>query len=142
MKTIMTEQIIEHPMENVFGIETGTTIVDVMQVESEIVEDEMYDAKDVEIENQFEHIYNAALLAFAAQTNTIGMGGDPRGQARNMEVANGFLNTALSAAKEKANLKQQKEKIKSTTKSADTNITNNNLIMDRDELLKLMMSRS
>lgn len=140
MRTTTIETIIEHPLENVFGIESGTTIIDIQQVESDIIEERLYDDKDVEIENQFENIYNTALLAFQAQTSTVSMGGDPRGQARNMEVANGFLNTALTAAKEKANLKQQKEKIKNITKS-DTNITNNNLIMDRDELLKIMMNR-
>jgi hypothetical protein len=138
--TTTVEQVIEHPLEKVFGIETGTTIIDVMQVESEIVDEKLYDEKDVEIENQYENIYNTALLAYAAQASTVSMGADPRCQARNMEVANGFLNTALAAAKEKANLKQQKEKIK-TVKSTDTNITNNNLIMDRDELLRIMMKR-
>lgn len=138
--TTTVEQVIEHPLENVFGIEPRTTIIDVMQVESEVVEEKLYDDKDVEIENQYENIYNTALLAYAAQASTVSMGADPRSQARNMEVANGFLNTALAATKEKANLKQQKEKIK-TIKSSDTNITNNNLIMDRNELLRIMMNK-
>ena len=139
--TTIVEQVIEHPLENVFDIEACSTVIDVEQVESEIVEEKLYDDKDVEIENQYENIYNTALLAYAAQAGTVSMGVDPRYQSRNMEVANGFLNTALAAAKEKANLKQQKEKLKTVNSSAETNITNNNLIMDRDELLRIMMKR-
>lgn len=140
MHTTTVETIIDHPLEAVFDIERGTTIIEVEQADSEVVEAELYDEKDVEIENQFENIYNTALLAYAAQSSTVSRGADPRSQARNMEVANGFLNTALAAAKEKANLKQQKEKTK-VSKTPETNITNNNLIMDRDELLRIMLKR-
>lgn len=103
---------------------------------------EDYDAKDVEIEDQFQDVYDKAMEAFEVHVEEAK---DIEGKylARNSEVANQLLSTALNAAKEKANLKQHSDNLKvkksqgSGSGTGTTNITNN-VIMDRNELLRMM----
>jgi hypothetical protein len=136
----MSEELIEHPFENLFDIESGSTVLVTEDIEStELVPFDKFDNKDIEIENQYQSIYDAAYSAFNFQITAVERGGDPKNYARNMEVANQFLSTALSAVKEKADLKQKKEKLVTTGGSSNAkNITNNNLIMDRNDLLKII----
>lgn len=135
MKLTKEIKTIEHPLEELFNIETGTTEVTVEHVQSaDLIPVETYDEKDREIENQFQEVYDAAMTSFADQAGLL-LQSDPKYSARNMEVANAFLNTALSAAKEKANLKLGKEK---NMQNAGPKTINNNLIMDRNELLKML----
>lgn len=131
--TIETKTI-EHPLESVFNIEPGTTEVQIEKVQTQLTTVDLYDEKDREIEQQFQEIYDAAMTSFADQAGLL-LQSDPKYSARNMEVANAFLNTALAAAKEKAMLKLTKEK--NIANNAPKTI-NNNLIMDRNELLKLL----
>lgn len=139
MKTVTTIETIEHPLEGLFGIESGTTVVETQQLQSdENVSIELYDEKDVEIENQFQEVYDTAMTSFADQAGLL-LTSDPKYSARNMEVANSYLNTALAAAKEKAALKLGKEKIR---KDSAPKTVNNNLIMDRNELLRMLKDRS
>jgi len=97
-----------------------------------------YDIKDSEIEDQFQEVYDKAMTAFDTQVDATE---DIEGKylARNSEVANQLLTTALQAAKEKASLKQHSDhlKIKKDIKGNTTNIQNN-VMMDRNELLKMM----
>lgn len=137
----MSEKFINHPFEEIFDIEPGTTLIQEHEIpESEVVKFNAYDDKDIEIEAQFETIYNAAFAAFSSQVMSMDRGQDPGNSHKNLEVANHFLTTALNAAKEKASLKQHKEKLQPSL-SSSTNITNNNLIIDRNELLKQLMQR-
>ena len=139
MKTVTTIETIEHPLEGLFGIESGTTVVETHQLQSDDnVSIELYDEKDVEIENQFQEVYDTAMTSFADQAGLL-LTSDPKYSARNMEVANSYLNTALAAAKEKAALKLGKEKIR---KDSAPKTVNNNLIMDRNELLRMLKDRS
>jgi hypothetical protein len=134
MKTITEIKTIEHPMEAIFNIEPGTTEVVVEEVVSgELVTLDSYDEKDREIESQFQEVYDTAMTSFADQAGLL-LQSDPKYRSRNMEVANAFLNTALSAAREKSLLKLGKEKILKGVPST----VNNNLIMDRNELLKML----
>lgn len=137
----MSEQFIEHPFEEIFDIESGSTVL-IQQdiVPTELVQYDQYDDKDNEIEQQYQAIYDAAYTAFNFQVTSVERGGDPRNHARNLEVANQFLNTALAAAKEKADLKQKKEKL-SNNATNTKNVTNNNLIIDRNELLKMIQGQ-
>jgi hypothetical protein len=130
----MAEKLITHPFEDIFDIESGTTLIDTPDLQ-EIKTNtfDLYDDKDREIEEQYQTVYNAAFNAFLSQANTVDRGGDPRFHTSHLEVANQFLSTALQAVKEKADLKYKKEK---NTASSTKNITNNNLIIDRNELLK------
>lgn len=130
----MSESFKTHPFENIFDIESGTTLIETQELEVVTPTSfDLYDEKDKEIEEQYQTVYNAAFNAFLSQANVVDRGADPRYTHANMEVANQFLATALQAVKEKADLKYKKEKNQS---SSTKNITNNNLIIDRNELLK------
>lgn len=131
---------VEHPLEKLFNIEPGTTLVEPEEsiVTGELVDSEMYDAKDKEVEGQFQEIYDKAVSAFDEQS-TVGDFLEGKYKARNAEIAVQFLNTALAAAKEKANLKQHKDKLISNDKGGSGKTVNNNLIVtDRNEILKLL----
>lgn len=133
-----TEQPIEHPMEQVLDLEQGTTLIPRTEREgTELAIAEEYDNKDQEIEQQFQEIYDSALNAFERQEadNEII---EPKYRARNQEVAVQYLTTALQAAKEKASLKQHKDK-QTANKEKGPNTVNNNLVVaDRNEVLKAL----
>lgn len=130
----MADSFESHPFENIFEIEQGTTLIPKPDLPIATVQTfDLYDNKDREIEEQYETIYNAAFNAFIVQSTSGERGGDPRFASSNAEVANQFLTTALNAVKEKADLKYKKEK---NNGGSTKNITNNNLIIDRNELLK------
>jgi hypothetical protein len=137
-------KIIEHPMETVLDLETGTTLIPaVEQRNTELATVEEYDGKDKEIETQFQEVYDAAMDAYemqASDTETI----EPKYRARNQEVAVQYLNTALNAAREKANLKQFKDKLANDKRIiAGPKTVNQNLIVaDRNEILKQLMGKS
>ena len=143
IKTEITQVAIEHPMENIFDLERGTTMVErvvMAEDQGEVLEPTVgvYDEKDQEIDNQFQQVFNAAYMTFEAQRmSTEGM--NPQFQARALEVAQQFLNTALAAASEKAKLKQAKDKV--AKPSGTINSTTNNLIMDRDDMLKMLLAQ-
>lgn len=130
----------EHPMEEVLDIEPGTTVVSTVERTTELVAAEEYDNKDNEIEEQFQEIYDAAMDAYDEQ---MGVSDNVEGKykARNAEVAVQFLNTALTAAKEKSGMKQHKDKITIDKKKGPGGTTHidqqNNIIADRNELLKM-----
>lgn len=132
----MSEKYIEHPFEDLFDIEPKTTLVETKQVSNVMVAYDAYDSKEQEIENQFEMIFNSAYDTYQTTMLSIERGCDPGNSHKNLEAANDFLMTALNAAKEKAELKFRKDKSKGST-----NITNNNLIMDRDTLLNMIQNK-
>lgn len=135
----MAEQFVSHSFESLFDIEEGTTIIE--QESLPMVQNsecDLYDNKDSEIEEQYQIIFNAALQAYSNQIVALERGGDPATNHKVLDVANNFLKTALDSTKAKAELKKSKDKniIASSTK----NITNNNLIIDRNELLKQLLN--
>jgi len=135
------EVIIEHPLEDVFDIESGSTLMPRTEKTTELVASEEYDNKDKEIEDQFQEVYDAALSAFedqVAEAEVI----EGKYKARNMEVGVQLLNTALSAAKEKSSLKQHKDKTVIAKSKLGEKTTNNTLIVaDRNDLLKTLMGK-
>jgi hypothetical protein len=136
MSEILTKEI-EHPLEEVFDIEPGTTIMEYVEpTTTKLVKAEEYDKKDEEIEEQFQEVYDRAMDAFDTQSDITDMV-EGKYAARNAEVAANFLNTALAAAKEKSNQKSQKDKLEVTKKNVGTPGTvNNNLIVDRNDLIR------
>ena len=133
---------IEHPIEEVLDIETGTTEVPAIlprETQLSVVDD--YDNKDTEIEGQFQEVYDAAMDAYeqqAADTETI----EPKYRARNQEVAVQYLNTALNAAKEKSNMKMFKDKMLNDRKAVGPKTLNQNVVIaDRNEILRELMGR-
>lgn len=137
-KFIKVEEQIEHPLEELFDIESGTTVVERTQTtDLAVVEHDSYDEKDKEIEGQFQEIYNVALETFHDTMDQIDVM-DPKYRNKSREAAVQFLNTALSAAEKKANIKANKDKLE--RKTSTSNYTQNNLIFDRNELLKAIRS--
>lgn len=143
-KTEVVQVATTHTLEGLFDIEPGSTMVNRLVVaepepdeEIEVAAAPLYDDKDAEIDNQFQQVFNAAFMTFEAQRmSTEGM--NPQFQARALEVAQQFLTTALAAAAEKAKLKAAKDKIVKPV--ANVNNTTNNLVMDRDSMLKMLMN--
>jgi len=145
MSTTETKEVegtIEHPLEELFEIESGTTIVSHTEKNTELVAAEEYDDKDVEIEDQFQEIFDHAIAAFedmAAEVEIV----EGKYKARMQEVANQSLSTALAAAKEKSHTKQHKDKLSVSKGKLSGKTTNNTLIVaDRNELLKSFMGKS
>ena len=134
-----TQITIAHPMEDVLGITPNTTEIQLEKRSTELVECEQYDEKDKELEDQFQEVYDIALDAFeihSQDTETL----EGRYKARNAEVAANFLNTALAAAREKAALKQHKDKlVRSGGNGVGPHTVNNNIIIDRNELLRTIL---
>lgn len=101
-----------HPLEDIFGLPSGTTEVTVIQRNTQLIEHSDFDDKDSEIEEQFQEVYDVAMSTFENQVEMLERAEtDPKYVARQMEVAAQFLNTALAAAKEKASLKTTKDKL-------------------------------
>lgn len=131
---------INHPMEDVLGIEPGsTTVTEFAMIPQELVEHGDYDAKDNEIEGQIQEVYELAVQAFHQQMGTFATTED-RNRPRNMEVANAFLQTALQAVSAKTTLKTNKDRNLTRAKSSSqpTSVTNNTLVMDRNSLMKML----
>lgn len=132
---------IEHPMEEVLEIEPGTTVMTRVEHErKELSVVDSFDEKDIEIEEQFQEVYEAAMDAFEQQSQEAEVI-EPKYKARNQEVAVQFLNAALTAARDKSTLKQHKDKlVADRVKAAGPKTLNQNLIVgDRNEILKHLM---
>jgi len=111
METKDIEKLVEHPLEDLLGIESGTTLTTQKVVVAPPVHvPDNYDAKDAEIDQQFEEIYNAAFGAFEDQLDNMDET-EPKFRARAGEVAAAFLTTALQAANSKATLKTNLDKL-------------------------------
>lgn len=126
-------------MDDVLGIEPGTTVVEYQEREhTELTDCETYDDKDVEIEEQFQEVYDLALEAYENSAE-VGQTIEPKYKARNDEVAAQYLTLALNAAKEKMSLKVNKDKLtQQAAKGGGGNTTNNNLIIDRNSLMEML----
>ena len=147
MKRLTTEKIITHPLEEVFNIESATTVAEyTIGVPDEIVQLPDYDSKDNEIESKLEEIYTVAM-------NQVGIVADEiervegKFKARMGEVTATMLNVALGAVREKTILKVHKDKLmteKTNTAVQRGNVTNNNLVVtaDRNEILQMLMAQS
>ena len=130
-----------HPIEDMFDIESGSTVTTKIERTTELVEADEYDDKDDEIEEQIQEIYDSAMGAFETQMDEAELV-EGKYKARNGEVAVQFLNAALNAAKEKSSLKQHKDKL-SVSKGklgakvgGDTNI----IVADRNDILRNIVS--
>lgn len=138
----MDNDYIEHPFENMFEIEPGSTILHKPDYDvNGMVLYDQYDEKEQEIEAQYQTIYSAAFAAFTDQVMSTQRGENPGMYGKNLEAAAKFLSTALDAVKEKAELKHKKDKTITKTVTA-TNVTNNNLIMDREDLISMLQGKA
>ena len=140
IKKKVYEKPTEDPLEELFEIQSGTTLVEYeerLPVDpSELVIGNEYDQKDKDIERQLQEVYNAAMDQFDIQTEEIN-NVEGRYRARMGEVAAQFLTTALNSIKTKADIKAHKDRL--VLKSTGGGTTNNNLIVaDRNDLLKAL----
>lgn len=95
------------------------------------------DEDDIETEKRIDAVYDAAMNTFQNQmayTEII----EPRYAARNAEVAHQFLNTALAAAATKAKVKSDRKKTNAAFVPYANKTTNNVIVADRNELLRMM----
>lgn len=138
-KTITkTVENTSHPMESFLNIEPNTTQIVRVEQETDLVETELYDDKDKEIEENFQEIYDKAMVGFdTLQEEAEDV--ESKYIARINEVAIQYLNAGLNAASKKADLKQSKDKLEVAKKIANkggSSITNNNLIVDTSSLIE------
>lgn len=141
---------IHHPLEDVFNIEEGSTELTKTvntelstEVKPSSTKCDIFDDKDKEIEKQLEEVYTIAIGAYyEANGNSDVI--EPRYRARNSEVAVQFLNTALTAIKEKSTLKLSKEKIEIDKLKVDVPGTLNQsiIVADRNSILKQLFGSS
>ena len=139
----ITTEITTDSLEDVFDLVPGTTVKDVIVVDEQpsIIPSD-YDYKDGEIDEQFQEVYNKALAAFEFQMERADSTDiDPKYVARMHEVAAGYLNTALAAAKEKATLKSGKDKLATIMKKAASVTNNNTVIMTHTDAIKALRER-
>lgn len=134
---------ISHPLENVFDLDSGTTLATQPSVQLPIVPvapAANYDDKDKSIEEQLQEVQHQAMELAAAMKLNIEYA-EPRSQARLGEVSIQALNTALDAIKQKADIKKHKDKI-STTGGLDSfsSTVNNTMIVDRAALLDRLLA--
>lgn len=136
-KKTVTEiiEIVDHPLEDFFGIEPNTTEIVKYEQKTELVKAEEYDDKDNEVEENFQEIYDKALSGYENLQESI-EDIDPRYAARSHEVANQLLTTALHAAEKKAKLKEHKDKIALIKNKTGPKTVNNNIFTDTNTLIQ------
>jgi hypothetical protein len=137
---IKTEKPGDHPLEDVLDIESGSTMIEYnepAQSSDPVIIEGVYDEKDKEIEEQFQEVYEAAMLQFEVQT---GVCDDVEGKyaARNAEVAVQFLTAALSAVQAKSGVKSNKDKLLVKAMNSDPVSKGKNIVLDRNELMKML----
>lgn len=137
-KEIITiQKNVEHPLEDVFDIEPGTTLITRQEQRTDLVVADSYDEKDTEIEDSIQVVYDKALSGYERiQDECEDIEG--RYLPRMMEVGVQHLKMALDAAEAKQRMKELKDKIAAKYKTAGPKTVNNNLVISREELLKTM----
>lgn len=128
----------KHPLEETFDLETIEDNTEIIEYEEnkDIVIGQSYDEKDASLDGEFDTIYLRAIHAYDSMSEEMELV-EGKYKARVGEVSNQFLSTALSAAKEKMNMKQHKDKL--VVKKVSSGVTNNNLFVgSHQELLKVL----
>lgn len=134
----MTKQT-RHPLEDVFNIESGSlepTQYDIVeQPQQTAAAPAPKDEDDRQIDARLDTIYDAAVLAYENQSAYAEII-DPKFAARNAEVAANYLTIALAAVNSKAKAKADRRK--SVAPSAGGSTTNNILVANREDILKMI----
>lgn len=95
------------------------------------------DAEDKEINSKIDEIFGQAMQAYQSQTTFVEIL-EPRYAARNAEVANNYLNTALNAVALKARVKNEKRKTNAAFVPYKHGGAGNVVVADRNEILRMM----
>lgn len=143
MDIITKEKTINHPLEDAFGIETGTTITEYREINPSVVQPMVnYDKKDDEIEIKLEEIYTTAMgqvMLIADQMELV----EGKYKARVGEVTATMLNVALGSVREKRMMKEHKDKLSPSKYQGNvhnTLIVGDSVLADRNELLRAFMA--
>lgn len=131
----MTKKQTKHPLESFFDIEQGSTELNLPQVAA-TTEDKVVSEDEKVINEQLNTIYRAALETYQNQYELSQLA-DPRFAARSAEVGAQFLQIALHSTKARIAHTASKQKVEKTT-----NVTNNNLVMDRNDLMKMLKDKT
>ena len=126
---------IQSPLNAFFDVEQSEFIDNYQiteQPKNEIAQIEK-DEDDIQIDNNFNEIYNAAITTFNNQMGMVEIM-EPRYAARNAEVAANFLALALQANAAKAKVKTDR----SRSKNVPNKITNNTIVSTREEILRMI----
>lgn len=138
-KSLITKTT-EHHLEDVFDIEPGTTIIQREEQTTELVAHESYDAKDDEIESDIQTILDKSLSGYERLQDELD-GVEGKYIARIAEVSAQYLNMGLNAIKEKARLKEHKDKLVAKQKAPPTTV-NQNLVISQMDLLNMLRKDS
>lgn len=142
MEVIKKDKLIEHPLEGVFDIEPGTTMVEYTEaLPAPVVPMENYDDKDNEIEQKLEEIYTIAMEQATAVGDEMERV-EGKYKARMGEVSATMLNVALGATREKMSLKMHKDKLKPASGPGVINNTQVNVIAaTQSEILEMVAKK-
>lgn len=139
----------QHPLDQVLGFQEVEQQLAEEQDDYEMVETQaqvvaptepipdVKDEEDIENDKRIDTVYDAAMTTFQNQmayTEII----EPRYAARNAEVAHQFLTTALAAAGMKAKVKADRKRTNAAFIPYANKTTNNVIVADRNELLRMM----
>lgn len=135
-------ETIEHSFEGVLGVPPHTTEIVKPKVRSELVSHEDYDTKDNEIETDLVDIQDKALELYEQMLEEID-DADQGKKARMAEVAGQLLNTALTVAKQRKDMKQHKDILKQkdkviSNKFSGSKTTNNVFVGSQEALVKFL----
>ena len=132
------EKTVEHPLEEVFDIEPGSTIVEYQEpAPMTLVKPDNYDDKDHEIENQLQEVFDSAMVQYETlRDETLNVEG--KYKARTAEVSIQALNTALQSIRTKAEVKASKDKLVAKQTGGPQTLNQNLIVADRNELLKIL----
>ena len=143
MNILTKEKISNHPLEDVFGIETGTTITEYQEITPNVIQPMInYDTKDNEIENNLEEIYSTAMGQMNVIMDEIELV-EGKYKARIIETSAQMLNVALGAVRERRFMKEHKDKLSPSKYQGNihnTLIVGNSVVADRNELLRAFMA--
>lgn len=134
--TTITKSV-SHPLEDVLDIEPNSTIITRQEQKTELVVHDDYDRKDESIDAAIQEVYDKAMSGYERiqdECEDI----EPRYLPRMMEVGVQHLKAALDAAQVKARIKESKDKISAKAKSTGPKTVNQNLIVSREDLLKML----
>lgn len=159
-----------HPLEDVFGIEPGSTfpekftsedpmngvhnrtkelvdpttgVVVPRTLEASLFELEKEERlEDLHIDGQLETIHASAVEAFEKQSR-LSQEVDPKFSARNAEVAAQYLNIALNAVNSRVDAKNKRQKIRLAKHEIlkPSAVNNNVIVADRNSILESLFSR-
>jgi len=142
------KQNITHPLEDVFGMESGSFDIEQEYGMTEVPQNAVAlteppvdhkDEDDVLVEKRLDDVYDIALQTFQQQTAYTEII-EPRYAARNAEVAANYLNIALAAANSRAKVKSDRKRANQAfiPYAQGGKTTNNLVVANREDILKMI----